>query len=273
MMALLLLLLLAPDAEEVSCKDIERLFSTETPAPEPPAGLRAPANTERHKRAHAEYVRAIAAWHEKEGARRRQIEEACTRHLGTYPKGERRLDVVYLRGANRFRDGRFADARADLEAYLEGAPEGPSATAARAALVESCRALGDFEAALSFGGPDPDLLEEAGRIDEAVAAAKEAGFDDKAARWALIGRPFPEPIPIPEGVVALVLEGGKKLPKEREIRLRERFAAENRKVAFLSAPGPYPAALYLLDSQGVVRAVDPRLDTIEHRVRRLAGRE
>lgn len=273
MKALCVLLLIASDAEEVSCKDIERLFSTETPAPEPPPGLRAPANTERHRRAQAEYARAIAAWHAKEGERRRTIEEACTRHLGAYPKGGRRLDVLYLRGANRFRDGRFADARADLEAYLEEAAEGPSATAARAALVESCRALGDFAAALAFGGPDPDLLEEAGKIEEAVAAAREAGQADKAARWALIGKPFPEPIPIPEGVVALILEGGKKLPKEREIRLRERFTAENRKVAFLSAPGPYPAALYLLDSQGVVRAVDPRLDTIEHRVRRLAGRD
>jgi hypothetical protein len=273
MTSLCILLLLAPEAEEVSYRDIERLFNTESPAPEPPAGLRAPATSERHKRAQAEYAAAIAAWHEKEGARRRRIEEACTRHLVGHPTGKRRLDVIYLRGANRFREGRFADARTDLEAYLKGAPGGPTASAARTALVESCRALGDFAAALAFGGPVPDLLEEAGKIEEAIAGAKEAGQDEKAARWALIGKPFPEPIPIPEGVVAIILEGGRSLPKERTIRLRERFSAEKRNVAFLSAPGPYPAALYLLDSQGVVRAVDPRLDTIEHRVRRLDGRD
>lgn len=271
MTALCLLLLIASDAEEISYRDIERLFSTETPAPEPPAGLRAPATTERHRRAQAEYARAIASWHEKEGARRRRIEEACTRHLATYPEGERRLAVVYLRGANRFRDGRFAEARSDLETYLQGAPEGASASAARVAVVESCRALGDFAAALAFGGPQPDLLEEAGRVEEAIAEARKAGQEEKAVRWALIGKPFPEPIPIPEGVVAVVLYGGRKLPQERESRLRERFSAESRKVAFLSASGPYPSALYLLDSHGVVRAVDPRLDTIEHRVRRLAG--
>jgi hypothetical protein len=272
MTSLCLLLLLAPEAEEISYGDIERLFSTETLAPEPPPGLRAPATSERHKRAQAEYAAAIAAWHAKERARRERIEQACTRHLASYAKGERRLDVVYLRGANRFRDGRFEDARADLETYVEGAPEGPSATAARTALVESCRVLGDYAAALAFGGPDPDRLEEAGKIAEAIAAAREAGQDEKAVRWALIGKPFPEPIPIPEGVVAVILEGGRNLPKERVSRLRQRFSAENRKVAFLSALGPYPAGLYLLDSQGVVQAVDPRPDTIEHRVRRLAGR-
>ena len=273
MTPLVLLLVLAPEAEETSYKDIERLFSTETPAPEPPPGLRAPATTERHKRAREAYAEAIAAWHEKEGARRRRIEEACTRHLGDYPKGERVHDVLYLRGANRFREGRFAEARIDLAAYLEGAPEGASAEAARAALVESCRALGDFAAALRFGGPDPDLLEEAGKLEEAIAAAREKGLDEKAARWALIGKPLPEPIPIPEGVDAVILAGGRSLSKERETRLRERFSAENRKVAFLSAPGPYPAALYLLDRQGVIRAVDPRPDTIEHRVRHLTGRD
>jgi hypothetical protein len=272
MMSLCLLLVLAPEAEEVSYGDIERLFCTEARAPEPPAGLRAPATSERHKRAQAEYASAIAAWHAKERARRQRIDEACTRHLADYPKGERRLDVIYLRGANRFRDGRFEDARADLEAYVEGAPDGASAKAARAALVESCRALGDFAAALAFGGPDPDLLEEAGKVSEAIEAARAAGQDEKAVRWALIGKPFPEPIPIQEGVVAVILEGGRNLPKERVSRLRERFSAENRKVAFLSALGPYPAGLYLLDSQGVIQAVDPRPDTIEHRVRRLAGR-
>ncbi|HEX5136080.1 MAG TPA: hypothetical protein VFY93_03850 [Planctomycetota bacterium] len=272
MTALCLLLLFAPGAEETSYADIERLFRTETPAPEPPAGLRAPANSPRHERAREEYREAVARWHEKEDARRRTIEEACTRHLSQYPEGEHRLDVLYLRGVNRYRDGRFEDARADLAKYLEQAPETAVASAARVALVESCRALGDFAAALSYGGPDPDLLEEAGKITEAIAAAEAKGDAERAARWALIGKPFPEPIPIPEGVVAVILAGGKSLPKERESRLREQFSAEKRNVAFLSAPGPYPAALYLLDSQGVVRAVDPRPDSIEHRVRRLARR-
>jgi hypothetical protein len=272
MKALCLLLIFAPGAEETSYADIERLFRTEIPAPEPPAGLRAPANSARHERARKEYLDAVAQWHEKEGARRRMIEEACTRHLSKYPEGEHRLDVAYLSGVNRYRDGRFEDARTDLAKYLESAPDSAVASAARVALVESCRALGDFAAALTYGGPDPDLLEEAGKTAEAIEAAKAKGEEEKAARWELIGKPFPEPLAIPEGVVAVILSGGKNLPKERENRLRELFSAEKRKVAFLSASGPYPAALYLLDSQGVVRAVDPRPDTIEHRVRRLAGR-
>ncbi len=272
-MAICLLLLLAPDAEEISYGDIARLFASAAPSPEPPAGLRAQPGTERHERARAQYAAAIAEWHAKEEARRSQIVEACTRHLGAFPKGPRRPDVLYLRGATRFRDGEFAAARADLEEYLNAAPGGASEAAARTALVESCRGLGDFAAALRFGGPDPDLLEEAGEVEKAIEAARLAGQAEKAARWELIGKPFPGPIQIPEGVSAAIVESGKKLPKERAGRLQERFLAENRKVAFLSVNGPYPAAIYLLDAQGVVRAADPRPDTIEHRVRRLAGRD
>jgi tetratricopeptide (TPR) repeat protein len=271
MTALVLLLLLAPDAEEISYEDIARLFAAEAPAPEPPAGLRAPAGSERQERARAQYAEAIADWHAKEEARRKRIEDACTEHLRAYPKGARRLDVLYLRGATRFRSGQLAEARDDLKAYLEGAPDGPSASAARAALVESCRGLGDFAAALEYGGKDPDLLEEAGRIPEAIAAAKEKGEEGKAARWALIGKPFPGPIQIPDGVVAVIVEAARNLPRERIRRLKELFPAESRKVAFLSAEGPYPAAVYLLDARGVVQAADPRPDTIEYRVRRLCG--
>lgn len=272
MTPLCLLLLLAPDAEETSYQDIARVFAAETPSPEPPAGLRARPGTERHERARTQYAAAIAEWHGKEQARRLRIVEASTRHLGAFPEGRRRLDILYLRGATRFREGEFAAARADLEDYLQAAPGGASEAAARTGLVESCRALGDFAAALRFGGPDPDLLEEAGEVEKAIEAARLAGQAEKAARWALIGKPFPGPIQIPGGVSAAIVEGGKKLPRERASRLQERFSAENRKVAFLSATGPYPAAIYLLDVQGVVRAADPRPDTIEHRVRRLAGR-
>lgn len=272
MTSLCLLLLLAP-TEEASYEDIARLFAAEAPFPEPPAGLRAPPGSERQERARAAYAEAVADWHAKEEARRRRIVEACDHHLATFPDGSRRLDVLYLRGATRFRAGAFAEARADLEAYLKAAPaEGASAEAAKVALVESCRALGDFAAALRYGGPEPDLLEEAGEVDRAIEAAKRAGLTEKAALWSLIGKPFPGPIQIPDGVSAVIVEAGKKLPRERVIRLRERFSAESRKVAFLSATGPYPAAIYLLDAQGVVRAADPRPDTIEHRVRRLAGR-
>jgi len=270
---LCLLLLLAADAEEGSYQDIARAFAAEAPAPEPPAGLRAPPGSERQERARTQYARDIAEWHAKEDARRRKIVDACTRHLGAFPEGKHRLDVLYLRGVTRFREGDCPDARIDLEAYLREAPEGPTATAARAALVECCRAVGDFAAALSFGGPDPDLLEEAGKVQEAIEAAKKAGEADKAARWALIGKPFPGSIEIPEGVSAVIVEAGKKLPIERVNRLKERLSAESRKVAFLSAEGPYPAAVYLLDAQGVVRAADPRPDSIEHRVRRLTGRD
>jgi tetratricopeptide (TPR) repeat protein len=271
--ALCLLLLLAPDAEEASYEDIARVFATETPSPEPPAGLRAQIGSERHERARAQYAEEIATWHAKEQARRRRIVEACSRHLLVFREGKRRMDVLYLRGATFFRDGAFTAARADLEEYLRAAPEGASAAAATAALVESCRALGDFAAALKYGGPDPDLLEEAGEIEQAIEAARRAGEEGKAARWALIGKPFPGSIQMPEGVCAVVLEGGRRLPRERLSRLQERFSAESRKVAFLSAVGPYPAAVYLLDAQGVVQAADPRPDTIEHRVRRLIGRD
>ncbi|MFI5402278.1 MAG: tol-pal system YbgF family protein, partial [Planctomycetota bacterium] len=232
-----------------------------------------PQGSERHERARKDYADAIADWHAKEEARRRRIIEACTRHLGAFPAGPRRPDVLYVRGATRFREGEFAAARADLEDYLKAAPEGASGAAAKVALVESCRALGDFAAALRVGGPDPDLLEEAGELDRAIEAANRAGQPEKAARWALIGKPFPGSVEIPEGVVAVIVEGGKKLPRERISRLQERFSAEKRKVAFLSANGPYPAAIYLLDAQGVVRAADPRPDTIEHRVRCLPGRD
>jgi hypothetical protein len=110
-------------------------------------------------------------------------------------------------------------------------------------------------------------------VESAIREAKAAGQSAKAVRWALIGHPFPEPIPIPEGAAAVILEYGLKLPQEHENRLRERFPAEKGKVAFLSADGPYPAALYLLDRKGVVRAADPRPDSIEQRIRRLAGRD
>jgi tetratricopeptide (TPR) repeat protein len=271
--ALCLLLFFAPGAEEDSYKDIERAFAAGAPAPEPPAGLRAPAGSERHERARSSYNKAIADWHAKEHERRRLVVEACSRHLTDYPDGARRADVIYLRGATRFQDGEFAVARTDLEEYLKVAPEGSAAaTAAKASLVESCRALGDFAAALRHGGPDPDLLEEAGEVEQAIEAARKAGQEEKAARWALIGKPFPGSIELPEGTAAALVDGGKKLSKERVTRLQERFSAESRKVAFLSATGPYPAAVYLLDAQGVVRAADPRPDTIEHRVRCLIGR-
>jgi len=273
MTALLLLLLLAPD-EEASYTDIARLFAAEAPAPDPPPGLRAPPGSPRHERARVQYAEAIADWHAKEEARRSKLIEACTRHLGQFPEGKRRLDVLYLRGATQFRGGHFPDARRDLEAYLGEVPgDAASVAAATAALVESCRALGDFAAAVKYGGPDPDLLEEAGRLKEAIEAARERGLEEKVARWALIGKPLPGAIEIPDGAYAVILEGGRNLPRERKIKLQEWVSAESRKVAFLSAVGPYPAAVYLLDAQGVVRAADPRPDTLEHRIRRLAGRD
>jgi hypothetical protein len=268
-----LALLLAPEGEEDSYRDIARAFAAETPSPEPPAGLRSPPGSERHERARTQYADAIADWHAKEEARRRRVVEACTRHLTAFPEGRRRLDVLYLRGATRYQEGGFGLARLDLEEYLRAAPEGAAAAAAKTALVESCRALGDFAAALRHGGPDPDLLEEAGEIEQAIEAARRAGQEEKAARWALIGKPFPGPIHVPEGSAAAIVEAGKKLSRERRTRLQERFSAESGKVAFLSADGPYPAAVYLVDAQGVVRAADPRPDTIEHRVRRLTGRD
>ena len=266
------LLLLAPDAEETSYEEIAALFAAEAPAPEPPAGLRAPPGSDRHERARRKYADALTEWKGKEAARRQRLLAACDRHLDAFPEGRRRNDVLYLRGATRFRDGDHAGARADLEAYLGGGAEGPAATAARAALVESCRALGDYSAALRHGGPQPDLLEEAGEIDRAIDAARRAGADERVGRWTLIGRPFPGDIAVPEGAAAVIVEAGRRLPPEAKTRLTEQFSAEKGKVVFLSAAGEYLPAVYLLDAQGVVRAADPRPDTLEHRVRRLLGR-
>jgi hypothetical protein len=266
------LLLLAPDAEDASYREIARLFGAEAPEPEPPAGLRAPEKSERYERARAKYEELLREWRAREGARRASVVEACDRYLLAYPEGGHRAHVLYIRGATRFRSGEHAAARADLEAYLASKPTGATAEAASAAVVESCRALGDFSAALRYGGPDPFLLEEAGEIERAIAAAREAGREVLAARWALIGKPFPGPIHIPEGAAAVIVLAGRELPKGFETSLKERFSAEKGKVAFLSAAGPYPAGLSLLDAQGVVRAADPRLDTVEIRVRRLTRR-
>jgi len=266
------LLLLSPETEEDSYKAIAELFTAEAPAPEPPAGLRAPPGSERHERARLKYTEALKEWKDKEDARRRELLESCERHLAKFPAGRRHADVVYVRGVTRFREGDYARARQDLESYLETGAEGPAATAARAALVESCRALGDYSAALRHGGPEPDLLEEAGEVARAIEAARRNGDDERVARWMLIGKPFPGHLEIPAGAGAVVLEGGRRLPPEAKTRLEERFSAEGRKVVFLSAAGEYPRAVYLLDAQGVVRAADPRPDTLEHRVRRLLGR-
>ena len=267
------LLLLAPDAEQESYGAIAALFAAEAPAPEPPAGLRAPPGSERHERARAAYAEALREWKEKEDARRHELIASCDRHLAAFPAGRRKADVLYLRGATRFRAGDYAGARKDLEAYLDAGAQGPAAVAARAALVESCRALGDYSAALRHGGPEPDLLEEAGEVARAIDAARRAGDDERVLRWALIGTPFPGRLEIPAGAVAIIVEAGRTLPPEAKTRLEERFSAERRKVVFLSAAGEYPRAVFLLDAQGIVRAADPRPDTLEHRVRRLLGRD
>jgi len=264
LLASLLLLLAADEAEEASYQALVALFQHEAPEPEPPPGLRAPPDSDRYRRAAEQYEADLARWREEEARRRAELVELAGRHLERFEKGERCAAVLYLRGATLFRSGQYPEARRDLEAFLAADPTAEAAATARQALVACCRAEGDFTAALRYGGPDPDLLEEAGRVKEAIAAAEACGKLDKARGWALIGHPFPGSVKIPAGSGAVVVEAGSRLSTERREALKKLFSPG--KVAFLSAPATYPA-VYLLDGSGVVRAVDARPDTLEHRLR------
>lgn len=268
--AALLVLLLAPgSAEEASFREIRKLFEAAAPEPEPPPGLRAPPETERHRRAAGIYARALETWETAERKRRANLVELCSKHLERFAEGERAGDVRYLRGVTRFEAGDAPGARADLEAYLAGDPSGPAAGAAREALVQACRMQGDFEGALRHGGPRPDLLEEAGRVDRAIAAAEAQGDRAKAARWRLIGKPFAGKVKIPQGMPATVVQVGRRLPPERVAGLKRAFRPEKLAIIWLFKG---EEAIYLVDTKGIVRAVDPRLDTLHHRIRRLADR-
>ena len=270
--ALLALVLASPGADEEAWRVLVARYAEATPEPEPPPGLRAPADTDRHARAAEEYARALAEWKAAEAARRERFVADCGAFLDAHPESAHRPGVLYLRGATRFRSGRHAEARADLEAFLAAAPSSPEAGAARGALVAACRALGDYRGALAHAGPDPspDLLEEAGEIERAIAAAERAGDPAKAAGWRQIGRVFPgSEGKIPPGAEAVVVQAGVGLPAEREEALVRDFGRE--KVRFLGWSAEQKG-LYLLDRGGVIRSVNPRFDTLHHRIAHLAAR-
>jgi hypothetical protein len=260
------LLLGGADADEALLyAEIRNTASRTEPEPEPPPGLRAPENTERHRAAREKYSADLARWEAAERKRRADLIALCGRYLTDFPEGPHHGAVRYLRGVAHFQAGDFAAARADLRAYLRLGAEGPAAVAARSALVASCRALGDFTGALREAGPDPEpeLLEEAGRVEAAIELAEKQGRKELAAGWRLIGTKLP--IELPDGARAALVESGKRLPEERREALKKAFG--EKKLVFVVAELPRPA-IYLIDAERVVRAVDPRLDTLTHRITR-----
>jgi len=241
--------------------EIERRFGDELPEPEPPPGLLAPDDTERHRRAAARYRKALEAWRRAAAERDRALEALCDAYLAREPESAR---VRRIRGTVRFRRGRLEAARADLE------KAGP---AGRDLLVECCRLLGDYSAALGHAGPDPDpaLLEEAGRVEAAIAAAREAGLHEEAALWSRIGKACPEPIRgAPERYDMLVATGGgASLPAGIEKKLKDRFG---KKIGFGLVIAEKPV-IYLLDGDGSVLAVNPRPHSWTHRLQRFLDRK
>jgi len=228
--------------------------------------LRADQSSERFQRAQRAYRKRMAVWRTVTESRRKALVKACTRHLDRFPSGSRSSEVFYLRGVALFELGSYSAARKDLERYVEQGAARAEIIAARKALVQSCRAMGDYRAALRFGGPDPDRLEEAGEIKRAITAARAAGMAEKVALWSLIGARFPGNVDIPRDASALVVEAGVSLPPERKVALRKVY--EPKKVYFCSASSTKPA-IYLLDPGGIVVAVNPRPDTLPFRLERI----
>jgi tetratricopeptide (TPR) repeat protein len=274
--SVLLVLLCAEAEEERAYRAVLDLFAPQA-EPEPPPGLRAPGETERHRKAAETYEEQIRLWTEAETRRRERLLAAADAYLARFPGGARRAAVLYLKGVVLFEAGRFAEARRDLEAFLALDPGAAEAEAARRALVQACRASGDYRAALGHAGadPEPDLLEEAGEVERAILAAEEHGDRAKAAGWRLLGTSFRDlpgagfrDLPMPRGALAVVVEAGANLPPERRKALVAQFGAE--KLGFLSCPAERKA-VYVLDRGGVIRAVNPRMDTLHHRISQLAA--
>ena len=264
------LLLLAPEeTAQGSLRALVQLTESEPQEPEPPPGVRAPPETERYRKAARRYGEAMARFEKLHAAWRRTVVDACAAYLERYPDGDGVLFVRATRADVNMRSARFAEARRDLE-ILIAAPEvtEEAQAVARRELVAACRGMGDYRAALKYGGPTPDRLEEAGEIERAIEAARAAGDSAKADRWGLIGRPFSGTLKIPSGFEAVVVEAGKRLSPERKAALKKRFSSK--KVGFLSTTSLYPA-VYLLDEGKVVRAVDPLPDTWEHRLHSLTA--
>ena len=262
MIALLAILVLAtPDqtAADASWAALSAFAAAAPAEPEPPPGLRAPAGTPRHERARKVYAKGLAVW---QAARRKHFEDLerrCAKHWTDHGDNHARETRDLWAGAC-FELGRYAEARAAWATlYRRGMRDvGPK-------LVAACRALGDFEAALKYGGPTPEALEEAGQVDRAISAARRAGRSKLAADWALIGKVYPALGKIPQFKGPALLLVDRTLPEPVRKAL---VASSVGKIPFFSFSDGR-SAIYLVDSKGVVRAVNPRLDTLQHRIKQL----
>lgn len=254
-------MLLALSPEEESLRALKAIFEAEQPEPEPPPGLRAPADTRRHRQALEEYEAAMRAWEEAERTRLGRCVALCTRHLEEFPQGSTTVEAKRIRGRSRHLLGDHDAAREDLAFVVAQRPDDGET---RGILVTCCRLLGDFVAALACAGPDPEpeLLEEAGKIAEAIAAAEKRGLPERATGWRLLGQSLPFPLELPAGFQATVVIAGKRHDEALEAALKEHEG----RVARVQMPEG-AAAVYLLDSKGIVRAVNPRPETWRFRIR------
>ncbi len=256
-----------PESEEASYQRCWKSFRAAKPEPDPLPGLRAPPDSDRHRRAAQRYRALLATWEKSEAERRAALEQSLTEHLAQYPRGPRASHVRYLRGATRFQSQDFAGARQDLEVFLKDAPPGPARRAAQDALIQSLRGLGDFAAALTWRGPTPEALEEAGRVKEAIAKARAAGQSARANEWSQIGKPYQRAIAKwPVGKAVVLIKSGQNLPQAVEAALISEFSKEKIGIAVAEVR---EAGIYLLDGNRLIQAVNPRLDTLVHRIRAL----
>jgi tetratricopeptide (TPR) repeat protein len=252
--------------EEEALAELEARWRAPLPEPEPPAGLRAPSGSERFRRAAEEYRASLARWREAEARRRRELAEACSDFLRRFPGAARRREAVVLRGLALAALGDHAQARADLREGLPSLPEGSRREEALAALLKCHRALGDYARAAELAPDDPELLEEAGQVARAIERARALGRADLARRWGRIGTPLK--CVAPAGKVVVLDVGGGMEPGLRAA-LEQAFG--DRILVVVEAGGE--KAQILADQRGIVRAVDPRPDTWEHRIRSLLSAE
>ena len=166
-------------------------------------------------------------------------------------------------GCAHLERGAFGLARRALEKALQNGEE-----EAQSRLVEACRGLGDYKAALKHGGSDPELLEEAGQVGDAIKAALRSGRPDLAAAWRQIGQKPKFEVDIPEGCRALVIEAGTRLDPLLKRHLSARFW--KRGLRFQRGPKK-TGSIFLTDGKACISAVSPREDTWKFRISRLLG--
>jgi len=251
------------EAEQSAFERIEQLHAAAAPEPEPPPGLRAPPGTDRHKKALERYAADLKAWEQRERKRSAELEKLARSFLQRYPDSKHGLRVLLWRGCAYLELREFKKAVVVLGvAVVRGKEQ------ARAPLVQAFRALGEFDSAVNVGGPQPELLEEAGRVEEAIEAALKGGRPDLAKAWRQIGKKPKFEVEIPEGCRALVIEAGKSLDPLLKRHLKARFG----KRGLRFQPGPKKiGSVFLTDAKACISAVSPRGDTWKFRISRLLG--